>query len=143
VAKGQSGDAGAVFDLASKVGSVSDKRAANGGVMACVKDGAENNLNEAGGRVIASHYRGAARRAGFMPGSWAGMKHDRRASSGIPGSLVNFQIRERNGAFGPAARVGEWGADERPDQEVEWSGGFGNSAREPQRGSQVLPDLAA
>jgi hypothetical protein len=37
VAKGQKGDAGAVFDLAPKVGSVSDKRAANGGVMACVK----------------------------------------------------------------------------------------------------------
>ena len=37
VAKGQKGDAGAVFDLAPKVGSVSDKRAANGGVMAGVK----------------------------------------------------------------------------------------------------------
>ena len=37
VAKRQKGDAGAVFDLAPKVGSVSDKRAANGGVMACVK----------------------------------------------------------------------------------------------------------
>jgi hypothetical protein len=31
------GDAGAVFDLAPKVGSVSDKRAANGRVAACVK----------------------------------------------------------------------------------------------------------
>ena len=68
VAKGQWGDAGAVFDLAPKVGSVSDKRAANGGVMACEKKGEENNLNEAGRRVIASHYRGAARLAGFMPG---------------------------------------------------------------------------
>ena len=37
VAKGQKGDAGAVFDLAPKVGSVSDKRAANGRVTACVK----------------------------------------------------------------------------------------------------------
>ena len=37
VAKGQKGDAGAVFDLAPELGSVSDKRAANGGVMACVK----------------------------------------------------------------------------------------------------------
>jgi hypothetical protein len=37
VGKGQKGDAGAVFDLAPEVGSVSDKRAANGGVMACVK----------------------------------------------------------------------------------------------------------
>jgi hypothetical protein len=37
VAKRQKGDAGAVFDLAPKVGSVSDKRAANGGVMACEK----------------------------------------------------------------------------------------------------------
>ena len=27
----------------------------------------------------------------------------------IPGSLVNFQSRERNGAFGLAARVGEMG----------------------------------
>ena len=34
VGKGQKGDAGAVFDLAPEVGSVSDKRAANGGVMA-------------------------------------------------------------------------------------------------------------
>jgi hypothetical protein len=37
VVKGQKGDAGAVFDLAPKVGSVSDKRAANGRVTACVK----------------------------------------------------------------------------------------------------------
>jgi hypothetical protein len=43
------------------------------------KKGEENNLNEAGRRVIASHYRGAAWLAGFMPGSRAGMKHDRRA----------------------------------------------------------------
>jgi hypothetical protein len=68
VAKGQKGDAGAVFDLAPKVGSVSDKRAANGGVMAGEKKGAENNVNEAGRRVIASHYRGAAGLAGFMLG---------------------------------------------------------------------------
>jgi hypothetical protein len=58
------------------------------------------------------------------------------------GSLVNFQSRERNGAFGLAARAGERGA-ERTDQKAEWSDGFGNSAREPQRGSQVLPGLAA
>jgi hypothetical protein len=32
------------------------------------KKGEENNLNEAGRREIASHYRGAARLAGFMPG---------------------------------------------------------------------------
>ncbi|MGA2541206.1 MAG: hypothetical protein ABSG78_06540 [Verrucomicrobiota bacterium] len=37
VGKRQKGDAGAVFDLAPNFGSVSDKRAANGGVMACVK----------------------------------------------------------------------------------------------------------
>jgi hypothetical protein len=43
------------------------------------KKGEENNLNEAGRRVIASHYRRAARLAGFMPGVWAGMKHDGRA----------------------------------------------------------------
>jgi len=41
------------------------------------------------------------------------MKHDRRASSGFPGSLVNFKSRERNGAFGLAARVGKWDADKR------------------------------
>jgi hypothetical protein len=55
------------------------KRAANGGVMAGVKKGAENNLNEAGRRAIASHYRGAAWLAGFMPGPGAGMNHDGRA----------------------------------------------------------------
>jgi len=48
VAKGQKGDAGAVFDLAPKVGSVSDKRAANGGVTAWVKKAQTNNVNEAG-----------------------------------------------------------------------------------------------
>jgi hypothetical protein len=37
VVKGQKGDAGAVFDLAPGLGSVSDKRAANDGVMAGVK----------------------------------------------------------------------------------------------------------
>jgi hypothetical protein len=60
----------------------------------------------------------------------------------IPGSLVNFQSRERNGAFGLAARVGERVA-ERTEQKAEWSGGFGNSTRELQRGSQVLAVLAA
>jgi hypothetical protein len=34
------------------------------------KKGEENNLNEAGRRAIASPYRGAARRAGFMPWDW-------------------------------------------------------------------------
>jgi len=34
---GEWGDAGAAFDLAPKLGSVSDGRAANGGVMAGVK----------------------------------------------------------------------------------------------------------
>ena len=76
VSKGQKGDAGAVFDLAPKsrpgVGPVSSKRWGDG----VRKKGEENNLNEAGRRVIASHYRGAARRARFMPGCWAGMKHD-------------------------------------------------------------------
>ena len=60
----------------------------------------------------------------------------------VPGSLVNFQSRERNGAFGLAARVGDR-AGERTEQKAEWSGGFGNSSREPHRGSQVLPGLAA
>ncbi len=47
VLKGPKGDAGAVFDLAPKVGSVSDKRAANGGVTVCVKKAQTNNVNEA------------------------------------------------------------------------------------------------
>ena len=93
-AKGQKGDAGAVFDLAPGLGSVSDKRAANGGVMACVKKAKTNKLNEAGRRAIASHYRGAARLAWFMPGSRVGINHDGRALSGFPGSVVNFQSRE-------------------------------------------------
>ncbi|MGA2542311.1 MAG: hypothetical protein ABSG78_12220 [Verrucomicrobiota bacterium] len=37
VAKRQKGDAGAIFDLAPEVGSLSDRRAANGGVMAAKK----------------------------------------------------------------------------------------------------------
>jgi len=56
------------------------------------KKGEENNLNEAGRRVIASYYRGAAWLAWFMPGSWAGMKHDSRAL--CPRLLGNFQNRE-------------------------------------------------
>jgi hypothetical protein len=38
------GAAGAVFDLASKLGLVSDQRAANGGVMAGVKKAKTDNL---------------------------------------------------------------------------------------------------
>jgi hypothetical protein len=53
------------------------------------------------------------------------------------GSLVNFQSRERNGAFGLAARVGERVA-ERTEQKAEWSGGFGNLSRERDRGSASL-----
>ena len=48
---------------------------------------------------------------------------------------MNFRIRERNGAFGLAARVGKWGA-ERTEQKAEWSGGFGNSSRERQSGER-------
>ena len=55
----------------------------------------------------------------------------------VPGSLVDFQSRERNGAFGLAVRVGERGA-ERTEQKAERSGGFGNSSREPQRGEPSL-----
>jgi hypothetical protein len=76
VGKGQKGDAGAVFDLAPGLGSVSDKRAANGGVTACVKKAKTNNVNEAGRWGIASHYRGAAWLAWFMPGSRVGINHD-------------------------------------------------------------------
>jgi len=47
VAKGQKGDAGAVFDLAPKVGSVSDKRAANGGVAACIKKAKKTTMRRA------------------------------------------------------------------------------------------------
>jgi len=42
-AEGQDGDAGAVFDLAPKVGAVSDERAANGGMMAGVKQAKDNH----------------------------------------------------------------------------------------------------
>jgi hypothetical protein len=52
VAKGQKGDAGAVFDLAPNVGLVSDKRAANGGGMACVKKAKKNNLTGKRGAVF-------------------------------------------------------------------------------------------
>ena len=49
-------------------GSVSDWRAANGGVMVCVKKAKKHNLNETGQAAAPSHYRGAARLAGIMPG---------------------------------------------------------------------------
>jgi hypothetical protein len=64
VAKGQNGDAGAVFDLAPKLGSVSDKRAANGGVMACEKKAKKHNLNETGqaGHSVALSRSGTAGR---------------------------------------------------------------------------------
>ena len=42
-AEGQEGDAGAVLDLAPKVGAVSDERAANGGMMAGVKKAKDNH----------------------------------------------------------------------------------------------------
>ena len=49
-AKGQKGDAGAVFDLAPNVGSVSDRRAANGGAMTCVKKAKKTiRMRRAGG----------------------------------------------------------------------------------------------
>jgi hypothetical protein len=48
VAKGQKGDAGAAFDLAPNPGSVSDKRAANGAVTACVKKAKKTTSYEAG-----------------------------------------------------------------------------------------------
>jgi hypothetical protein len=41
-------------------------------------------------------------------------------------------------AFGLAARVGER-VGERTEQKAEWSGGFGNSAKEHQWASQVSP----
>jgi hypothetical protein len=75
VAKGQKGDAGAVFDLAPKLGSVSDKRAANGGVMACVKKAKKTRMRRVVG-LLPHSKRGAARLAGFMPGPGAGMNHD-------------------------------------------------------------------
>jgi hypothetical protein len=60
--------------------------------------------NEAGGGVMASHYHGAARRAGFMPGPGAGMKRT-DARKWLPGSLGSFDCRERSGAFDLAARA--------------------------------------
>ena len=43
-AEGQEGDAGAVLDLASNLGLMSDQREAKGGVMAGVKKAKTNNL---------------------------------------------------------------------------------------------------
>ena len=123
VAKGQKGDAGAVFDLAPNVGLVSDRRAANGWVMACVKKAKKNNLTGkkggcfSGGKkghakrgwgYLINYWRGAARLARFMPGPGVGMNRDGRASR--LRSLGNFKGRECNGAFGLTARVGESGA---------------------------------
>jgi len=66
-AKGQKGDAGAAFDLAPEVGSVSDKRAANGGVMAGVKKAKKTTMRRAGG-LWPHTMREAAQLAWFMPG---------------------------------------------------------------------------
>jgi hypothetical protein len=67
VAKGQKGDAGATFEFAPEfrlgVGHASSQRWGDG-----VRKKGEENNDEAGRRVIASHYRGAARLAGFMRG---------------------------------------------------------------------------
>jgi len=94
--------------------------------------GFENNWNEAGGGVSASHYRGAARLAWFMPGSRAGMKHDGRAS---PARLeISKAVSEMERLCWPPAwekRV----ADQRTEQKAEWSGGFRNLPRERLRGS--------
>jgi hypothetical protein len=56
----------------------------------------------------------------------------------ISSSLVDFKSRERNGAFGLAARVGEMGRGQRIGRKAQWSGGFGNSSREHHRGSASL-----
>jgi hypothetical protein len=53
-------------------------------------NGFENNSNYRGLGVSAKLYRGAARLAGFMPGPWASMKLDRRASR----SLARLEIFE-------------------------------------------------
>jgi hypothetical protein len=111
------------------------------------KKGEENN-HEAGGGVSGyGRPRGVEgphilREAGEIGAAHGTFRMSRAKRVKACRSLVNFRIRERNGAFGRAARVGERGA-ERTDQKEEWSGGFGNSSREPQRGSQVLPGLAA
>jgi len=42
----------------------------------------------------------------------------------VSGSLGNFKIPERNGAFGPVARAGEGVADQRTEQKAQWSAGF-------------------
>jgi len=63
-AEGQEGAAGAVFDLASIPGLVSDRRAANGGVMAGVKTGEDTQPDSSG--------RGARRkcRQSFLTAFW-------------------------------------------------------------------------
>ena len=77
-------------------------------------------------------------RAAGEPGVIHGfrMKHDRQA---YRRSLVKGRSRERNGAMGLAARVGQGGADQRTEPGAQWSGGFGPSARERWRGSASLP----
>jgi len=64
--------------------------------------------------------------AGSLPGAFC------------PGSLVKLPSRERNGAFGLAARAGEGGADQRAGQKAEGSGGLEVLTREHQRGEPSL-----
>jgi len=56
--------------------------------------------------VFPHHLRNAGG-AGGLHGLCFCMKPDRAVK--LSGSLVNFRSRERNGAFGPVARVGEMG----------------------------------
>jgi hypothetical protein len=63
--------------------------------------------------------------------------HESLTGEFCPGSLVKVKSRERNGAFGLAARAGDRGADQRAGQKAEWSGGFEVFARERHRGSEV------
>jgi len=59
-----------------------------------------------GANIFPHHLRNAGGTGG-LHGLWFCMKPDRTVD--VSGSLVDFQSRERNGAFGPDARVGEKG----------------------------------
>jgi len=67
--------------------------------------------------------------AGSLPGAFC------------PGSLEKLPSRERNGAFGLAARAGEGGADQRAGQKAEGSGGLEVLTRERERGEPSQQDL--
>jgi hypothetical protein len=73
----------------------------------CKKEDLENIWNEAGMRANCLTVSRSGAAGGVHAGAKGGKNRDRRAS--CPGSFGNFGSRERNGAFGLTARVGETG----------------------------------